>query len=98
MPKGYVILTENIHDPAGMAAYSRVSGATLAEYGAAVRVVDDNVELIEGEWPGRRTVVLEFESVEQAREWYHSAGYQAAVPLRRAAADCNAIIASGFSL
>lgn len=97
MSKGYVILTETIHDPAGMAAYSKASGATLAEYGATVLVVDDDVETIEGRWAGKRTVVIEFESVEKAREWYGSAGYQAAVPLRQAAADCNAIIASGFT-
>jgi uncharacterized protein (DUF1330 family) len=40
--------------------------------------------------------VLEFESVEAARDWYTSAAYQAALPLRQAAADCNAVIISGF--
>nr|WP_230204903.1 DUF1330 domain-containing protein [Parafrankia elaeagni] len=97
VPKGYVILTETIHDPAGMAEYSRLSGASLAEHGGRVLVVDDDVEVLEGSWPGRRTIVIEYESVEKAREWYRSAGYQAALPLRQAAADCNAVIASGFA-
>ncbi|OAA25824.1 hypothetical protein UG55_101925 [Frankia sp. EI5c] len=97
MPKGYVILTETIHDPAGMAAYSRHSGGSLAEHGGRVLVVDDDVEVREGTWPGSRTVVIEYDSVEQARAWYESAGYQAAIPLRQAAADCNVIIAAGFA-
>ncbi|MEX5634220.1 DUF1330 domain-containing protein [Parafrankia sp. FMc2] len=97
MPKGYVILTETIHDPAGMAAYRRLSGASLAEYGGRVLAVDDDVDVIEGSWPGRRTIVIEYESVEKAQQWYRSASYQAALPLRQAAADCNVIIASGFT-
>jgi uncharacterized protein (DUF1330 family) len=45
---------------------------------------------------GDQTVVLEFESVEAARAWYESEAYQKAAKLRQAAADCNAVIISGF--
>jgi uncharacterized protein (DUF1330 family) len=95
MPKGYVLLTETIHDPEGMKAYAKASGPSLAEHKVSVLAVDDG-EVVEGEWPGSRTVLLEFESVEDARAWYTSAEYQAAKPLRQAAADCNAVILSGF--
>jgi uncharacterized protein (DUF1330 family) len=95
MPKGYVIITEDIHDPEGMAAYSKVSGGSLAEFGGRPLVVDASVEVIEGTWPGTRTIVIEFESPERAREWYGSASYQAALPLRLAAAASNAIVATG---
>jgi uncharacterized protein (DUF1330 family) len=98
MPKGYVILTEAIHDPEGMKAYGEASASAIAEHRPSVLAVDPDVEVLEGEWHGDRTVVLEFESVEAARAWYTSAGYQAAVPLRQAAADCNAVIVSGFEL
>ncbi len=96
MPKGYVIITEAIHDPAGMEAYGRTSGASLAEHGGTVLVVDDDVEVVEGQWHGSRSVVLEFNSVDEARQWYRSPSYQAAAPLRQAAAECNVVIASGF--
>ena len=97
MPKGYVIITEAIHDPAGMEAYGKLAASSIAEHGPVPLVVDENVEVLEGEWPGNRTIVLEFESVDKAREWYNSAGYQAARPLRQAAADCNAVMVSGFA-
>jgi uncharacterized protein (DUF1330 family) len=97
VPKGYVIVTEAIHDPAGMEAYGKLSGASVVEYGATVLVVDDNVEVVEGEWHGSRTIVLEYDSVEKARQWYESASYQAAAPLRQAAAECNVVILSGFA-
>jgi uncharacterized protein (DUF1330 family) len=96
MGKGYVIVTEAIHDPAGMEAYAKASMGSIGEHGAKPLVVDENVEVVEGEWHGNRTIVLEFESVEKAREWYESASYQAALPLRQAASDCNAVILSGF--
>jgi uncharacterized protein (DUF1330 family) len=98
VPKGYVILTEDIRDRAGMDAYGAASTAPLVEFGGRVLVVDEQVEVLEGTWHGTRTVVVEFESVERVREWYDSPSYRAALPLRRAAADCNVVIAAGFEM
>ncbi|MGI5460360.1 DUF1330 domain-containing protein [Streptomyces sp. CA-249302] len=98
MPKGYVILTEAINDPAGMAAYGRAAAASMAESGASILAVDANPQLLEGDWHGNQTVVLEFESVEAARAWYESAAYAKAKPLRQAAAEANAVIVSGFEM
>ncbi|MFI8194086.1 DUF1330 domain-containing protein [Streptomyces sp. NPDC085946] len=95
MPKGHVIMTEAIRDEAGMAAYGKASVASMAEAGARVRVVDPSPHVLEDEWHGDRTVV-EFASVEAARAWYESAGYQEAKPLRQAAAVTNAGIVAGF--
>lgn len=96
MPKGYVILTESIKDPAGMDAYGRAAGPSMAEGGASVLAVDGQPDVLEGEWHGDRTVVLEFECVEAARAWYASEAYGRAKALRLAAADTNAVIVAGF--
>ncbi|HEY8525325.1 MAG TPA: DUF1330 domain-containing protein [Acidimicrobiales bacterium] len=95
MPKAYVILTETIHDPEGMKAYAEKAAAASAP-GMSMLAMDPDVQVLEGEWPEGRTIVLEFESVEAARAWYESDAYQAAVPLRQAAADCNVVIVSGL--
>src|ERR1700759_1470051 len=95
MPKGYVILTESIKDPEGMKAYGRAAGAAMG--GVNILAVDTKPETIEGTWHGDQTVVLEFESVDAARAWYESDAYQEAAKLRQAAADCNAVIISGFA-
>jgi len=95
-PKGYVILTEAIKDPSGMIAYGKAAGPTMASGGATILAVETQHEVLEGQWHGNQTVVLEFESVDAARAWYHSEGYQEAVKLRQAAADCNAVILAGF--
>src|SRR6476620_4124060 len=72
VPKGYVIITEDIKDPAGMAEYAKLAGKALLSF-------DQKPEVLEGRWHGSQTVVLEFESVEAAREWYNSDIYQEAV-------------------
>jgi uncharacterized protein (DUF1330 family) len=96
MPKGYVIFTEAIRDPEAMKAYGRATGPSFVDRRVAVLAVDRAPEVLEGEWHGNQTVILEFESVDAAREWYESAEYRAAKPLRQAAADTNVVIVSGF--
>jgi uncharacterized protein (DUF1330 family) len=94
MPKGYIIITEDIKDPAGMAEYGKVASQAMA--GATLLSFDQKPEVLEGEWHGSQTVVLEFESVDAARAWYESDAYQKAAKVRQSAADCNAVILSGF--
>ena len=94
MPKGYVIITEDVKDPAKMGEYGKLAaqtmgGATLLSFGPAV-------ETLEGEWHGTQTVVLEFESVDAAKEWYYSDAYQEAAKIRQSAAECNGVIVSGL--
>lgn len=96
MSKGYVIFTEDIRDDAGIGAYARKAVPTIAQAGGRIIVADDTPELIEGSWHGKRTVVLEFDSVEAARSWYTSAEYQDVVGLRHAAAESNAVIVAGL--
>jgi uncharacterized protein (DUF1330 family) len=96
MGKGYLILTEDVHDPDGMAVYAAAATPLLSEFGGRVLVADDQVEVAEGTWHGTRTVVAEFESLDAARKYYWSDAYQKAVALRQAAADCNLVITSGL--
>jgi len=98
MPKGYVILTEDIHDEAGIGVYAQQAVPTILQAGGRVIVLDDAPELVEGSWHGKRTVVLEFDSVQAARNWYRSPEYQGVVGLRHAAADSNAVIVGGLEM
>ena len=90
MPKGYIVLTEDVKDPAGMAEYGKLAGKAMA--GATLLSFDQSPQSLEGDWHGTQTVLLEFESVEAARAWYESEDYQKAVKLRQVAADCNGVI------
>ena len=98
MPRGYVIFTEDIRDEAGIGVYVRQAIPTIMQAGGRIIVADDAPEPIEGSWHGKRTVVLEFDSVEAARNWYGSPEYQGIVGLRHAAADSNVAIVAGFEM
>jgi uncharacterized protein (DUF1330 family) len=98
MPKGYVIFTEVIRDQGGYDGYVQKALPTILRSGGRPIVVHDGPEVIEGQWHGSRTVVLEFDSVETARNWYNSLDYQAIVGERHASAEANAAIVGGFDM
>jgi uncharacterized protein (DUF1330 family) len=41
-------------------------------------------------------VIVEFDFIEKARDWYESEGYQAAKAMRQAATTSNAVLVNGF--
>ncbi|MCV7299307.1 DUF1330 domain-containing protein [Mycobacterium barrassiae] len=94
MPKAYILITEDVKDPAGMAEYGKLASQTMGS--ATLLSFDTKAEVIEGQWHGTQTVLLEFESEEAAKEWYYSDAYQEALKLRQAAADCNGVILHGL--
>jgi uncharacterized protein (DUF1330 family) len=98
MPKGYVIFTEVIRDQTRYDGYVQKALPTIIQQGGRPIVVDDGPEVLEGQWHGSRTVVLEFDSVEAARDWYKSSEYQTIVGERHASAEANAAIVSGFEM
>lgn len=98
MPRGYVIFTEVIRDQAGYDSYVGKALPTILASGGRAIVVHDDPEVLEGEWHGSRTVVLEFDSVEAARAWYESPDYQRVIAERHASADANAAIVGGFEM
>ena len=98
MAKGYIIFTEVIRDQARYDGYVQKALPTILQSGGRPLVVHDGPEVIEGKWHGTRTVVLEFDSVEAARKWYKSSGYQSVVGERHASAEANAAIVGGFEM
>jgi uncharacterized protein (DUF1330 family) len=98
MPKGYAIFTEVINDQSRYDGYVQKALPTVMQSGGRAIVVHDGPEVIEGQWHGTRTVILEFDSVEAARSWYRSPQYQAVVGERHASTEANAVIVGGFEM
>jgi uncharacterized protein (DUF1330 family) len=91
----YLILDIHVEDPEEYAAYRERSPATLDAYGARYLVRGGEHEVVEGDWDPERVVVVEFPSVERAREWYRSPEYQEIAPMRRRAAPSRVILVQG---
>lgn len=87
---GYVIATVGVDDPEAFAnEYAPQVPATIKAAGGKVIVSAKEVEMLEGEREGNLTVVIEFPSVEAARDWYESEAYQATIPARHKATSLN---------
>jgi uncharacterized protein (DUF1330 family) len=95
MPAYVIVYREGpVKDPDQMAEYHRKTRAMKGEFKLTPLVVYGAVHPLEGD-PPDGVVVLQFSSVDEAKAWYDSPGYQAALPHRQNAADFRAIIVEG---
>ena len=53
-------------------------------------------EVMEGDWAPQGFMVAEFESLEQAKRWYNSPEYQAALPMRKNSTNSGLIMGAGM--
>jgi uncharacterized protein (DUF1330 family) len=83
-----------IHNQAEIDAYHATIQANQPEPKPKPLAVYGTMESLEGT-PPDGIALLEFATVEEARAWYYSAGYQAAVPHRRNGAEYRAVIVQG---
>jgi uncharacterized protein (DUF1330 family) len=79
----YVIVGVDVTDPEAYGEYTREVPATLEPYSGHFVVRGGRFDVLEGEWPTSRIVVLVFPNVEQAKAWHDSAEYQAILPIRQ---------------
>ena len=91
----YVIAYLEVTDPQAFDAYRKVAGPTFAPYGGRPVVVDGAFEVLEGMVKPKSVVVIEFDTMEQARRWYASPEYAKTIPLRQAAANSSLILVEG---
>jgi len=93
--KGYVIACVDIHDEERYADYRAGTVASLEPFEGRFIVRGAATEAVEGSWDAGRTVVIEFPSVQQARDWYRSDGYQEIAAIRREASTADIVIVEG---
>jgi uncharacterized protein (DUF1330 family) len=57
--------------------------------------VDNNPQILEGNWNYTRIVLIRFKSINDFNEWYYSTDYQYILKHRLKAADCDTILMKG---
>jgi len=93
----YLIVNYNVENPELYASYSAAAGPVM-KIGKACKLVafDPASDRLEGETAGHQTIILQFESKEEARALYESDEYQALIPKRHAATSHHfAILVNG---
>ena len=92
----YLIADIEVTDPEVFEQYRGQVGATIEKYGGKYLVRGGALEKVEGDWTPNRLVILEFESMERAKEWYHSEEYRGPKALRHQSTNTNAIFVDGL--
>jgi len=93
----YVIAEVDIHDPETYARYRARTPELVARHGGRFLVRGGAAELLEGEVPPRRVVVIAFDDMEAARRFYHSPEYREIAALRQEAARTRMILVEGVA-
>ena len=82
MPKGYFFIEVEITDPAAYEAYRTSVPEIIAAHGGKILVRGRDPQPLDGVLPLRRRVIVEFDSPEAVKTFYHSDAYQAVKPTR----------------
>ena len=91
----YIIFDVEVTDPTLADDYLKLANESLTPFQSKTIVHAGALEVLDGDWEPERVVVVEFESMEQARQWYMSPAYTKAKDILRRAANCNVILVEG---
>ena len=91
----YLIVNIEVTDPERYAEYVKVVPATIAKFGGRYLARGGRTVKLEGSWEPKRVVVLEFESLERAREWWASEDYRGPKALRQSASVADLVLVEG---
>ena len=91
----YIIVHIEVTDPETFETYRQQVPAIIERHGGEYLVRGGAMEVLEGDWPLPRVVVLKFPSMDQAKAWHASAEYEGPKALRQSASKGNMIVVEG---
>jgi uncharacterized protein (DUF1330 family) len=69
---------------------------TVERFGGRYLALGGLIEIVEGDWDPGIPVIIQFDTPQQAKDWYESDLYRPLKELRMEAMRCNAILIDGF--
>ena len=93
--KSYVIVNANVVNPEKLAQYGAQAAPTVAKYQGKF-IAKGESQSLHGDQAFASKAIIEFPSQQHAVDWYNSEEYQALIPLRSQALDCEFHLASGI--
>jgi uncharacterized protein (DUF1330 family) len=91
----YIIVEIDVHDPVGYEEYKKLAGPTVEARGGKYIVRGGKTEVLEGDWQPKRIVILQFSSMDQAKEWLNCEEYREPRKMRHRTAKTNMIMVEG---
>ena len=91
----YLVSLVTVTDPERYSEYAKRAPAAIAKYGGRILARGGRNTGLEGPPPPPRIVLIEFESLARAEEYYHSPEYQDAKSYRDGAGDLQIMVVEG---
>lgn len=92
----YIMAQIKIQDPEKYAEYQDGFLPIFAKYEGEILAVSDDVNVLEGDWPYSRAVIIRFPSEDKARAWFASPEYLELAKIRHGASEGTIISFPGF--
>lgn len=92
----FVIAEIDVHDPVAYEEYKSEAARLIAKYGGRYLVRGGTTEVIEGQPPQGRLIVLEFPSMAAAKAFLESDEYRPVAAVRHRSATSRLILAEGM--
>jgi uncharacterized protein (DUF1330 family) len=93
----YVISEVEPRDPDLIDRYRSLAAGSIKKYGGRYIVRGGPIEPVEGGWKPNMMVIVEFPSMDRAREWYRSEAYAEALVVRDRALSRRLIFVEGMA-
>jgi uncharacterized protein (DUF1330 family) len=93
----YVVVQIDVRDPERYERYKALAAPSVAAGGGRYIARGGVTETLEGDWSPTRLVILEFPTMQQARDWYGSAQYREAAAVRQGCADVQMVLTEGYA-
>jgi uncharacterized protein (DUF1330 family) len=91
----YLYAEIDVTDPAGYEEYRRRVPAVIAAHGGRYLVRGGGVEVLEGDAPAMRMVIVEFADMARLKAFYESPDYQSLKSLRQRASAGRLVAVTG---
>ena len=92
----YVISELEVLDEEKMQEYRKLAAASIAEYGGKYLARGTEPLIVEGPAAKTKIVIIEFPTLQRAKEWYASPNYSRALKIRQEALDRRLIFVDGI--
>lgn len=91
----YVVVDINVTDPVHYEDYKKLAAPTVELYGGKYIARGGKTETLEGNWLPNRLVILQFDTLKQAKSWHNSVEYGEAKSIRHETAISKMVVIDG---
>jgi uncharacterized protein (DUF1330 family) len=93
----YLIANVDVKDTKKFKEYMEATPSLIKQFGGEFLVRGGDFEICEGSWNPKRLVLVEFESMQKAKQFYNSPEYKAIMHLRQSSTYTEWVFVDGLS-